>query len=166
MCTCYNCSDMGHLSCICLKPQKQRIQSADSAEGDIKSIIAKAVAAAMDARELTNKGTSQGLIKSQRGFSGQSMVKPMPHLTNRFLLLETSTVGSTKDMLTPQSPVAEPKTKKAVPQEFSSQPPDLTLVLICSTTLQRGMELPLQIHTIGSNTPMLISTLIDSGATG
>ena len=28
------------------------------------------------------------------------------------------------------------------------------------------MELPLQIHTVGSNTPMLISALIDSGATG
>src|SRR5882724_12105060 len=54
-CTCYNCSDEGHLSCVCLKLWKQRIQSAKSAEGDIKSIIAKAVAAAMDARELANK---------------------------------------------------------------------------------------------------------------
>jgi len=94
------------------------------------------------------------------------MVKPTPHLTNRFSLLEMNTVGSTKDMLTPQSPVAEPKTKKAMPQEFSSQPPNLTLDLIHSTTLWQGMELPLWIHTVGSNTPMLISALIDSGATG
>ena len=36
-------------------PQKQRIQSANSAKGDIKSIIAKAVAATMDERELANK---------------------------------------------------------------------------------------------------------------
>jgi len=88
-----------------------------------------------------------------------------PHLTNRFSLLETSTVGSTKDMLTLQSPVEDLKTKKAMPQEFSSQPPDPTLVLICSTTLQGGMELPLLIHTISSNTLILISALIDPGAT-
>jgi len=35
-----------------------------------------------------------------------------------------------------------------------------------STTLQRGTELPLGIHTIGSNTLMLINTLIDLGAMG
>jgi len=68
-------------------------------------------------------------------------------------------------MLTPQSPVEELKTKKAMPQESSSQPPDPILVLICSTTLWRGMELPLHIHTIGSNTLMLIRALIYSGAT-
>jgi len=55
MCNCYKCSDKGHLSFICLKPWKQRIWLADSAEGDIKSIIAKAVSAAMDTRELANK---------------------------------------------------------------------------------------------------------------
>src|SRR5882724_10053311 len=78
---------------------------------------------------------------------GQSTVKPTPYSTNIFSLLEMST-GSSKDMLTPQSPVAELKTKKAIPQEFSSQPPDPSLVLVCSTTLWRGLELPLQIHTI------------------
>jgi len=54
--------------------------------------------------------------------------------------------------------------KKAVPWDFSHQPPNLTLVLVCSTTLWRGTELLLQIHTVGSNTPMLISTS-NSGAT-
>ena len=54
-CTCYNCGDKGHLSHVCLKPQKQRIQSADLAEGDIKSFVAKAVAAPMDTGELANK---------------------------------------------------------------------------------------------------------------
>src|SRR5882672_6734662 len=38
--------------------------------------------------------------------------------------------------------------------------------LVCSTTLQSGMELPLCIHTIGSNTPLLINALINLGATG
>src|SRR5882724_10726485 len=96
-----------------------------------------------------NKSSTQ---RKTRGFSGQSMVKPTPCSTNRFSLLETSTVGSTKDMLTPQSLVAEPKIKKSMPQEFSSQPSDPTSVLIHSITLWRGMELPLQIHTVGSNT--------------
>jgi len=39
----------------CLKPQKPRIWSTDSPEGYIKSIVAKAVAAAIDTRELANK---------------------------------------------------------------------------------------------------------------
>src|SRR5882672_5414852 len=89
----------------------------------------------------------------------------MPHSTNRFSVLETSTIGSTRDMLTPQSPVYKPKTKKSMPQEPSCQPSDPTPILIFLTTLCRGMELPLHIHTIGSNTPLLINALIDSGAT-
>src|SRR5882672_9251720 len=68
-------------------------------------------------------------------FSGRSMVKPMPRSTNRFLVLETSTVGSTRDMLTPQSPVDEPKTEKAVPQEPLHQSSSPTPILIHSTTL-------------------------------
>src|SRR5882672_5674949 len=94
------------------------------------------------------------------------MVKPTPHSTNRFSVLEMSNVGSTRDMLTPQSPIDEQKTEKAMPQEPPCQPSNLTPVLICLTTLRRGMELPLCIHTVGSNTPLLINTLIDSGATG
>src|SRR5882672_1029038 len=107
--------------------------------------------------------------KSQRDrdkFSGRSTVKPIPHSTNRFSVLETSTVGSTRDMLTPQSPIDELKTKKAIPQEPPCQPSNPTPVLIRSTTLHRGMELPLCIRAIGSNTPLLINTLIDSEATG
>jgi len=53
--TCYNCGDKGHCSHIFPKPQKQRIHSANSAKGDIKGIVAKAVAAVMDARELAKK---------------------------------------------------------------------------------------------------------------
>src|SRR5882672_10718538 len=90
----------------------------------------------------------------------------MPHSTNRFSVLETSTVGSTKDMLIPQSPIDELKTEKAMPQEPLRQPSDPTPILISSSTLHRGMELPLCIHTIGSNTLLLINALINSGATG
>src|SRR5467141_3168918 len=69
-------------------------------------------------------------------------------------------------MLTLQSPIDEPKTEKAIPQEPPRQPSNPTPILIRSTTLRRGTELPLCIHTIGSNTLLLINALIDSGATG
>jgi len=52
---CYNCGDKGHLSCFCLKPQKQSILSPDLAKGDIKRIVSKAFAATMDTRDLANK---------------------------------------------------------------------------------------------------------------
>src|SRR5467141_1288374 len=111
------------------------------------------------------KGRASQRARERDGFSGRSIVKPTPRSTNKFLVLETSTVGSTRDMLTPQSPVDEPKTEKAVPQESPRQPPESTPILIRSSTLRRGTELPLRIHTIGSNTLLLINALIDSGAT-
>src|SRR5882724_13659838 len=87
------------------------------------------------------------------------MVKSMPHPTNRFSVLETSTVGSTEDMLTLQSPVTtEPRTKQAVPE--------LPPLLICSATLHRGTDIQLQLNTIDSNTPMSIKAVLDSGAMG
>src|SRR5882672_5186795 len=112
------------------------------------------------------KGRASQRARERDRFSGRSTVKPTPHSTNKFSVLETSTVGSTRDMLTPQSPVDELKTEKAMPQESPHQPPDLTPILIRSSTLCRGTELPLRIHTIGSNTLLLINALIDSGATG
>src|SRR5882724_13197932 len=87
------------------------------------------------------------------------MVKSMPHPTNRFSVLETSTVGSTEDMLTPQSPVTTKlRTEQAVPE--------LPPLLICSATLRSGTDILLQLNTIDSNTPMSIKALIDSGAMG
>jgi len=38
----------------------------------------------------------------------------MPHLTNRFSVLEASTVGSTRDVLTPQYTAKELKTEQAI----------------------------------------------------
>jgi len=83
-----------------------------------------------------------------------------------FSVLEISTVGSTSDMLTPQSIATEPRTEQAMPQESSHQPSYLIPILICSTTLWRGTEIPLWIHAIGSNSPLLIVTLINPGVTG
>src|SRR5882724_10512104 len=69
-------------------------------------------------------------------------------------------------MLTPQSSVEELRIEEAMPEEPPCQSSDPTPILVRSTTLWRGTELPLQIHTIGSNTPLLMNALIDSGATG
>ena len=55
MCTCYNCSEPGHLSHACTKPQKQRIWLTTSAEMDIKSLVAEAMTVAMDVREVSKK---------------------------------------------------------------------------------------------------------------
>jgi len=94
------------------------------------------------------------------------MVKPTPHQTNRFSVLETSTVGSTKDMLTPQSPVTTgPKTEPVVPEHPTPQLAE-TPLLVRSATLRRGTDIPLHLNTIDSNTPMSVKALIDSGGTG
>src|SRR5882724_4285655 len=53
--TCYNCGEPGHLLHTCTKPWKQRIRSTVSAETDLKSLVAKAMAAVMDAREVTKR---------------------------------------------------------------------------------------------------------------
>src|SRR5882724_2587554 len=62
-------------------------------------------------------------------------------------------------MLTPQSPVT---TNLRTEQAMHELPP----ILICSATLHRGTDIPLQLSTIDSNTPMSIKAFIDSGATG
>jgi len=43
---------------------------------------------------------------------------------------------------------------------------ELPPFLICSATLSRGTNIPLQLNTIDSNAPMSIKALIDSGAMG
>src|SRR5882724_11849602 len=94
------------------------------------------------------------------------MVKSMPHQTNRFSVLETSTVGSTKDMLTPPSPVTtELRTEPVVPKHPMPQLAEIPL-LMQSTTLRRGTDIPLHLNTVDSNTPMSVEALINSGATG
>src|SRR5882672_8842214 len=55
MCTCYNCGEPSHLSHACMKPQKKRIWSTTLAKIDIKSLVAEAMAAAMDVREVSKK---------------------------------------------------------------------------------------------------------------
>ena len=66
MCTCYNCSDKHHLSHICSKAQKQRIWSTESAEMDIKSLMAEAVMAVMDARDVAKKAKKANKAKQAK----------------------------------------------------------------------------------------------------
>jgi len=47
-CTLYNCGEKGHLSWFCKKPWKQQIWLAVSTEVNLKSLVAKVVAAALD----------------------------------------------------------------------------------------------------------------------
>jgi len=79
MCTGYNCSDKGHLSHVFPKPWKKRIWLANSAEGDIQSIIAEAISADMDTREPANKAEQAKHLEKSK--------EPTPHSANRFLLL-------------------------------------------------------------------------------
>src|SRR5882724_5228039 len=53
--SCYNCNEKGHISRHCPKPRKQQIRSTESTELDLKSLLAEAVVAAMDAREIGKK---------------------------------------------------------------------------------------------------------------
>jgi len=62
-----------------MKPWKQRIQSTFSAETDLKSLVAEAIAAAMDASEVTKK-TKQAkeLEKTQTDFQAGQWSNPHP----------------------------------------------------------------------------------------
>ena len=53
--SCYNCNEKGHISRHCPKPQKQQIRLTESTELESKNLVAEAVAAAMDAREIRKK---------------------------------------------------------------------------------------------------------------
>src|SRR5882724_11205404 len=53
--SCYNCNEKGHILRHFPKPWKQQMRSTESTELDLKSLVAEAVAAAMDARETGKK---------------------------------------------------------------------------------------------------------------
>ena len=54
-CSCYNCNEKGHLSQHCPKPWKQQVQSVESTKINLKSLVAEAAAAAMDAQVVKKK---------------------------------------------------------------------------------------------------------------
>src|SRR6266481_3487313 len=57
--TCYNCNKPGHISPNCPKPQKQCVQNT-GAELDVQDLVAKAVTAALDARDKAKEEVKGG----------------------------------------------------------------------------------------------------------
>ena len=91
------------------------------------------------------------------------MGKDTPHSANQFSVLEKCTVESTKYML--DSRVLS-ETEEVMSNPPTPQPDDPPYVLMRSVTLQRSTHIPLTIHTVDSNFPMVMNALIDCGATG
>ena len=58
-----------------------------------------------------------------------------------------------------------PKPANSTPS-LTTKPDDLLYKLICSTMFQRSTYIPIHIHTVDSNHPMVMKALIDTGATG
>ena len=58
--TCYNCHKVGHIAPNCPKPRKQRIRN-NAIDVDISDLVAKAVTAALDARD--KKGEAMEAVK-------------------------------------------------------------------------------------------------------
>jgi len=64
--TFYNCGDKGHLSHVCPKPWKQRIQLTKLAEKDINSLVAKVVMEVMDARDIAKRAKKANKAKQAK----------------------------------------------------------------------------------------------------
>jgi len=115
------------------------------------------VAATLDTQDITRK--------VEKAKVGQSMVKPTPCQTNRFSVLEASTVGSTKNMFNPTVTCRTNLELRKLCLKKTHLSLQTNPFFICSTTLRRGTEVPLKLNTIDSDTPMSVKALIDSGTT-
>jgi len=62
--------------------------------------------------------------------------------------------------------MTKPRTEKAMPEKPPYPPYNPTPVFVHLATLHRGTEIPLQVHTVDSNAPLMITAFFDSGATG
>ena len=98
----------------------------------------------------------------------RSAVKDTPRSTNRFSVLENCTVGSTKDMLdsnvlpTTEEVVSKSETSK--PAHTPSKTEKRISELLQERVFWRSTYVPIQVHTVNSNHPLVMKALIDCGA--
>ena len=62
--------------------------------------------------------------------------------------------------------MTEPRTEQAMPEKTPYPPSDPTPVFVHLATLHRGTDIPLQVHPVDSNAPLMITAHINLGATG
>ena len=98
----------------------------------------------------------------------RSAVKDTPRSTNHFSVLESCTVGSTKDMLDSNVPLM---TEEVVSKYEISKPADTPSKtekriseLLQERVFRRSTYIPIQVHTVDSNHPLAMKALIDCGA--
>ena len=99
-----------------------------------------------------------------------SVVKDTPQSTNRFSVLENCMVGSTKDMLdsnvlpTTEEVVSKSETSKPAQADTPSETEKRISKLLQERVFWRSTYIPLQVHTVDSNHPLVMKALIDCGA--
>src|SRR3979490_1062867 len=86
----------------------------------------------------------------------------MPCSTNWFSVLETYTLGITRDMLPPPPIPDQTEIQPAMPEK---QPPP-PHIYIHSADTRRCTRVPLKVQSVDTGPPLAIDALLDSGATG
>src|SRR3979490_3075309 len=86
----------------------------------------------------------------------------MPRSTYRFSVLETCTLGITRDMLHPPPIPDQTEIRPAMPEK---KPPPLR-IYVCSADTHRCTRIPLKVQSVDTGCPLAIDALLDSGATG
>ena len=98
----------------------------------------------------------------------QLAVKDTPHSTNCFSILENCTVGSTKDMLDsnvlPTTEEVVSKSEMSKPADTLSETEKRISKLLQERVFQRSTYIPIQVHTVNSNHPLVMKALIDCSA--
>src|SRR3979490_1103734 len=86
----------------------------------------------------------------------------MPHSTNRFSVLETCTLGITRDMLHPPPIPDQTEIRPAMPEK---QPPP-PHIYVYSADTHHCTRVPSKVQSVDTGCPLAIDALLDSGATG
>ena len=97
-------------------------------------------------------------------------VKDIPRSTNCFSVLENCMVGSTRDMLDlnvpPMTEEVVSKSKTPNLADTQSEREKQILEALRNKIFQRSTYIPIQVHTVNSNHPLVMKALIDCGTMG